>query len=71
MLLAAAFFLIAAVNFFVPQKAYAAQGSLVFVETQCVVVETGEVLGASNNCDPGSSNCNDNDCSRFQTIASA
>lgn len=40
-----------------------------YVETVCVLIdENGNetVLGASNDCESGTSNCNDNDCSRFE-----
>ncbi|MDF2191993.1 hypothetical protein [Paraflavitalea sp. CAU 1676] len=33
-----------------------------WVETNCVC-PGGKIVGNSNNCNPGTANCNDNDCS--------
>jgi hypothetical protein len=38
-------------------------GDQQYIETVCVDVETGEIVRRSNDCDSGSANCNDNDCS--------
>ncbi|MEB2776493.1 hypothetical protein SYJ56_14315 [Algoriphagus sp. D3-2-R+10] len=57
--------LIAALNFLTIENSEATEPGMDYVPTECVIEATGEVLGPSNDCTPGTSNCNDNDCSRF------
>jgi hypothetical protein len=61
--------LIAALNFLTIENSEATEPGMDFVPTQCVIVQTGEVLGPSNDCAPGTSDCLDNNCSRFENPA--
>ncbi len=36
-----------------------------WTQTRCECRVSGSFLGYSNDCAPGTSDCNDNDCSRF------
>lgn len=61
-IMAIGFFITAGIGF-IPTKAEAQGNGLKWVQTNCVVKRTGEIVGHSNNCNPGGTNCNDNDCS--------